>query len=80
MKTVHQPLVSASFSGRNDVTNVPKVGMIHSRQRTVRTSLVSQPALAGLGSKVAAFRRVLDVGVATATVAVGSVMPPPPLP
>ena len=80
MNTVHQPELSASRNGRKDVISIPMMGTIQATQRRIRTSLVAQPALAGLGSKLDAFLRVLAVGVATAGVATVSVMRWPPRP
>ena len=83
MKTVHQPLLLASSSGRNDVTKVPKIGTIHRTQMRMRKILVAQPALAGLASPCpppAAFLRWPAVGVAAAAVVAVSVMRWPPQP
>jgi hypothetical protein len=80
VNTVHQPEFSACRNGRKDVMSIPMMGIIQAMHRSSRTSLVPQPAFAGLGSKVVARLRVLDVGVATAGVATVSVMRWPPRP
>src|SRR5918997_1614935 len=80
VKIVHQPVLFASSLVRNEVTSVPKRGTIQITHSTTSTSLVSQPALAGLASKWAAFLRVVGVGAAAIGVVRVSVMRWPPRP
>ncbi len=43
--TVHQPVLSASASGRNDVISTPAAGIIHSRTTTMMVVRVNHPPL-----------------------------------
>src|SRR6476619_5301291 len=49
--TVHQPVVLASFSVRDEAMNSPNVGTTHAKQMMPRTTRVTQPAFAGLPSR-----------------------------
>jgi hypothetical protein len=41
LSTVHQPLLFASISFRNEVTTVPKAGTIQKKQMTMTAALTS---------------------------------------
>ena len=78
--TVHQPVVLASFSLRNEVMKSPRVGTTHKKQMMPSATRVAQPALAGLPSRPGplAFLPVSGVPTAGVVVVVAIRLPPPP--